>query len=177
MSLRLPAGFLVGLILVGGLSVPARATIVVDYALTFTGSSLAEDGTGTLVLNLPDNNPISFTSLPNSIFSSLTATIGNASFTLTNANIFGGVQGTNSSSIDVAMTESIAGLANGTQYLALFNGASNAGTFQIREINVGGKFPSGTFTIRSPVAAAVPEASTWAMMMILVFVSAAFRNL
>ena len=105
MSLRLPAGFLVGLILVGGLSVPARATFVVDYALTYTGSSLADDGPGTLLLNLPslpDNNPISFTSLPNSIFSSLTAPIGNAGFTLTNANIaFGGVQGTSSSSIDV----------------------------------------------------------------------------
>jgi hypothetical protein len=38
--------------------------------------------------------------LSNSIFSSLTATIGNASFTLTNANIaFGGVQGTNSRSM------------------------------------------------------------------------------
>jgi len=74
--------------------------------------------------SLPDNNPIGFTSLSNSIFSSLEAQIGNASFTLTNANIaFGGVQGTNSSSIDVAMTESTAGLANGTKYLALFNGA------------------------------------------------------
>jgi hypothetical protein len=158
------------------LSAPARATVVVDYALTFTGSSLADDGTGTLVLNLqslPDNNAINFTSLQNSIFSS-TATIGNASFTLTNANIaFGGIQGTNSSSVDVAMTDSTAGLANGTQYLALFNDAANAGTFQIQEVNVGGTFPSGTFTIGSPVAAAVPEPSAWAMM-ILGFGSAAF---
>jgi len=60
----------------------------------------------------------------------------------------------NSSSIDVAMTESAAGLANGTQYLALFNGASNAGAFQIHEINVDGTFPSGTFTISRPIAAA-----------------------
>jgi hypothetical protein len=124
--------------------------------------------------SLPDNNPISFTSLSNSIFSSLTAPIGNASFTLTNANIaFGGVQGTNSSSIDVAMTESAAGRANGTQYLALFNGASNAGAFQIHEMNVDGPFPSGTFTIRSAVAAAVLKASTSAVM-ILGFVSSAF---
>jgi hypothetical protein len=177
MSLRLPVGFLVGLTLVGGLSAPARATVVIDYALTFTGSSLADDGTGTLVSNLPslpDNNPINFTSLPNSIFSSLTATIGNSSFTLTNANIaFGGVQGTNSSSIDVAMTESTAGLASGTQYLALFNGASNAGTFQIHEINVDRAFKNGTFTISRPVTAAVPEASTWAMM---ILVSAAFMT-
>jgi len=71
------------------------------------------------------------------------------------------------------MTESTAGLANGMQYLALFNGASNAGTFQIHEINVDGTFPSGTFTISSPVAAAVLEASTSAMM-ILGFVSSAF---
>jgi len=71
------------------------------------------------------------------------------------------------------VTESAAGLANGTQYLALFNGASNARAFQIREINVDGTFPSGTFTISSPVAAAVLEASTSAMM-ILGFVSSAF---
>jgi hypothetical protein len=71
------------------------------------------------------------------------------------------------------MTESTAGLANGTQHLALFNGASNAGAFQIHEINVDGTFPSGTFTISSPVAAAVLEASTSATM-ILGFVSSAF---
>ena len=53
------------------------------------------------------------------------------------------------------MTESTAGLANGT--LALFNGASNAGAFQTHEINVGGTFPSRTFAIGSPVAAAVPR--------------------
>jgi hypothetical protein len=91
---------------------------------------------------------------------------------------FGGVQGTHSRSIDVAITESTASLANGTQYLAIFNGASNAGAFRINEINVDGTFPSGTFTISSPVAAAVPEASTWAIstwaMMTLGFGSAAF---
>jgi hypothetical protein len=45
--------------------------------------------------------------------------------------------------------------------------------FQIHEINVGGTFPSETFTISSSMATAVPEASTWAMM-ILDFGSAAF---
>jgi len=64
------------------------------------------------------------------------------------------------------MIESAAGLANGTQYLALFNGASNAGALQIHEINVDGTFPSGTFTISSPVTAAVLEASTSAMMIL-----------
>jgi hypothetical protein len=45
------------------------------------------------------------------------------------------------------MNESAAGLANGTEYLTLFNGASNSGAFQIHEINVDGTFPSATFTI------------------------------
>ncbi len=45
-------------------------------------------------------------------------------------------------------------------------GALNAGAFRIREINVDGTFPGGTFTISSPVAAAVLEASTSAMMIL-----------
>jgi hypothetical protein len=64
------------------------------------------------------------------------------------------------------MTQSATGLANGTPYLALFNGAANAGTFQINEVNVGGSFPSGSYTIGAPLAAAVPELSTWAMLIL-----------
>jgi hypothetical protein len=126
-------------------------------------------------LNLPDNNPIGFTGLSNSIFFEPHSSDRERQLYFHQCEYRFWRRSRYKQQLDVAMTESTAGLANGT--LALFNGASNAGTFQIREINVGGKFPSGTFTIRSPVAAAVPEASTWAMMMILVFVSAAFRNL
>src|ERR1700691_1332586 len=93
-----------------GFSAPAHA-VLVDYTLTFTGSAPADDGTGTLILNLPsfpDNNAISYTGLPNSIFQSLTVNIGsNPTITLTDSNITGGgIQGNSSSSIDVALTAS-----------------------------------------------------------------------
>jgi hypothetical protein len=167
-KIKLVFGVLLAALLIGG---PAQASVLVSYNLTFTGSSPSDQGSGTLVLSLPsfpDNNTINFTSLPNSIFSSLTATIGTLpTFNLTDANIaFGGVQGTSSSSIDVAMTESTTGLATGTPYLAIFNSVANAGTFQINEVNQGGNFPSGTYTIGSPFTAAVPEPSTWAMMLL-----------
>jgi hypothetical protein len=167
MSRKFPYALFAGLLFASGLPAPAGASVLVDYNLTFTGPVAADVGTGILALNLPslpDNNQINFTNLPNSIFSSLTATIGSLSFTLTNANIaFGGIQGTNGSSIDISVTEST---AVGDPILAIFNGAANAGTFQIQRFNRDGTLASGTYTIGSPFAAAVPEASTWAMMIL-----------
>jgi hypothetical protein len=63
-------------------------------------------------------------------------------------------------------------LPNGTLLLDLFNGAPNAGTFQILAENVG-TAANGSYTIGKPsqaptlsVAAGVPEPSTWAMMIL-----------
>jgi hypothetical protein len=159
------------LISAGGFSAPAHA-VLVDYTLTFTGSASADDGTGTLVLNLPsfpDNNAISYTGLPNSVFQSLTVNIGsNPTIILTDSNISGGgIQGTSSSSIDVALTASNTNptthqnVPNGTLLLDVYNGAANAGTFQILAFN-DGTVASGSYTI----APAVPEPSTWAMMIL-----------
>ena len=65
------AALLAGFILAGWLTAPAHA-VLVDYTLTFTGlNAAADDGSGTLVLNLPslpDNNSLGYTNLPNSIF-------------------------------------------------------------------------------------------------------------
>jgi hypothetical protein len=144
----------------------ASATVMVSYNLTFIGSNAGDDGAGVLVLNLPsfpDNSAISYTSLPNSIFSSFTATLGAGSFSLTDAKLSGGgVQGTSSSSIDVALTESTSGLANGTEYLQLYNGAANAGTFNIHEVNASDPYPGGSYTIGAPFIAAtrVPDPIT-----------------
>jgi hypothetical protein len=153
------------------LASPAKASVLVSYTLTFTGANANDDGTGMLVLSLPsfpDNNTIGFTNLPSSIFSSLTAMIGTLpTFTLTNSNIaFGGVQGTSSLSIDISMTESASGLAVGAPILAIFNGSPNAGGYTINPFNQGGTLASGTYTIGAPFTAAVPEPSTWAMMLL-----------
>ncbi len=76
-------------------AVPAKA-VLVDYTVTFSGTTQAATGTGTLVLDLPSfpDPTIPYTNLPNPIFSSLTASFGTLTFNLTNSNIaFGGVQG------------------------------------------------------------------------------------
>ena len=163
---KLMVGALLAALIIGG---PAQASVLVSYTLTFTGSSPSDQGSGTLVLNLPsfpDNQTINFTSLPNSIFSSFSGTIGGVSFNLTDLNISGGgVQGTGSSSIDVAITESTSGLSNGTAFLQINNGAANAGNFEIHEVNAS-DLGTGTYTIGTPFMAPVPEPSTWAMMIL-----------
>lgn len=163
LSLALVAGLMVASVF----SSPARA-VVVDYTLTFTGASAADDGSGTLVLNLPsfpDNSPFNNSSLPNTFFSSLTVNIGSTpQITLTNSSTSISsvtVQGTSSSSIDIALTPT-GGLPNGSPLLSLFNGAPNAGTYQILPDNEGGTIASGSYTI----ALAVPEPSTWAMLIL-----------
>jgi len=135
--------------------------VMVSYNLTFTGPNAVDDGTGILKLVLasfPDSNTINYTGLPNSIFSSLTVNIGAGAFSLTDSNISGGgVQGTSSSSIDVAVTESTSGLANGTDFLQLNNTTTNAGNFDIHRVN-NGDAGDGTFTIGAPfIATSVPE--------------------
>ena len=162
-----------GLFIAGAFVAPAKA-VLVDYTITFNGSTPAAIGTGTLVLNLPTfpDPSIPYTGLPNSIFSSLSATIGSLVFNLTNSNIaFGSVQGVNpftpqSSHLSIALAESTSGFANGTPYLALFNGGDNAGTFMIGRVNASPLVSSGTYTLSSPFVAAVPEPSTWAMMLL-----------
>jgi hypothetical protein len=165
---KLMLGALLAALVVGG---PAQASVLVSYTVTFTGGNSNDIGSGTLVLSLPsfpDNNNLGNTSLPNAIFSSLTATIGNLpTFTLTDSNIaFGQVQGTSGGSIDISMTESTTGLAIGAPILAVFNGNPNAGTYQINPFNQGGTLASGSYTIGAPFLAAVPEPSTWAMMIL-----------
>jgi PEP-CTERM motif len=162
-----------GLFIAGASVAPAKA-VLVDYTVTFSGSTPAAFGSGTLVLDLPTfpDPSIPYTNLPNSIFSSLSATIGSLVFNLTNSNIaFGGVQGVNpftpqSSHLSIAVTESTSGLANGTPYLALSNGGDNAGTFMIGRVNAGPLVSNGTYTLSGPFIASVPEPSTWAMMIL-----------
>jgi hypothetical protein len=172
---KLPLVILAGLTIAVGASSPASASVLVDYTLTFTGAVAADDGTGTLVLNLPsfpDSTSFNVSGVPNSLFSSLTVNIGSTpQITFSNTSTSLGsmtVQGTSSSSLDIALTPNSSSLANGAPLLSLFNGAPDAGTYQIQAKN-GGSIASGNFTI----ALAVPEPSTWAML-ILGFVGLGF---
>lgn len=164
-----------GLIVTGASAVPAKA-VLVDYNITFS-TRTGPAGSGILVLDLPafPTASIPWTNLPNPIFSSLSATFGALHFELTNSNIaYGGVAGANpftpqSSHLTIGVTQSQFGLATGTPYLALYNGWDNDGGFEIKRAN-GDDISNGKYTLGAPslhvMAAAVPEPSTWAMMIL-----------
>ena len=147
--------------LVFGLAVSAQsANADVIYSLTFTPTSGTAGGTGTLDLNLP-SFPTSLTiaaTPPTNLgdFVSLDATVGGTVFDITSLGtndkivITGGLPST----IDTTGT-------NGGSALAYVNGLNYVA-------DIGGTFSFGTITV-----AAVPEASTWAMM-ILGFVGVGF---
>ncbi len=169
-----------GLIVTATSTVPAKA-VLVDYGVTFINWSGTSVGTGVLVLDLPSfptTGPINWTSLPNPIFSSLSATFGTLNFELTNSNIaFGGLQGAHvwpqssnpdSSHLSIAVTQSQTGLLPGAAYLALYNGWDNDGSFEIKHV-AGSDTLSGKYSLGAPslhAVGAVPEPSTWAMMIL-----------
>jgi len=161
-----------GVVLTGASAVPAKA-VLVDYNITFSGGA---SGSGILVLDLPALPTISipWTPLPGPIFSSLSATFGALHFELTNSNIdYGQVQGgggpPDSSHFAIALTQSHDSFAPGTLYLALYNDWNNTGQFEIKVVGGGGDIASGVYALGAPslhAIAAVPEPSTWAMMIL-----------
>jgi hypothetical protein len=166
-----------GLVVAGVSAMPAKA-VLVDYKIAFSDANGSSTGSGILVLDLPTVTTavIPWTNLPNSIFSSLNATFGALHFKLTSSNIaFGGVAGAHlwtgepdSSHLSIAVTESQNGLASGTPYLALYNGWNNNGSFEIKMAG-GSDFSNGKYTLDTPSLhpiAAVPEPTTWAMMIL-----------
>ncbi|MGA8807478.1 MAG: PEP-CTERM sorting domain-containing protein [Thermoanaerobaculia bacterium] len=166
-----------GLIIIGVWAVPAKA-VLVDYKIAFSDAIGNSTGSGILVLDLPTFTTavIPWTNLPNSIFSSLSATFGTLHFDLTNSNIaFGSVAGVqlwtgepDSSHLSIAVTQSENGLASGTPYLALYNGWNNDGSFEIKTAG-GSDLSNGKYTLDAPslhAIAAVPEPSRWAMIIL-----------
>ena len=166
-----------GLFVTGVSAVPAKSALV-DYKIAFNDASGNPTGSGILVLDLPTVTTafIPWTNLPNSIFSSLSATFGTLHFELTNSNIaYGGVTGAHLwtgepdySHLTIAVTQSQNGLASGTPYLALYNGWNNNGSFEIKMAG-GSDFANGKYALDAPylhAVAAVPEPTTWAMMLL-----------
>lgn len=168
-----------GLTVTGASVVPAKA-VLVDYDIVFSGGA---SGSGVLVLDLPSlpTASIPWTGLPGPIFSSLSATFGALHFELTNSNIaWGSVQGAHvwgpppaggppdSSHLSIAVTQSQTGLAPGMNYLALYNWWDNEGSFEIKTV-AGNDIANGHYALGAPsihAIAAVPEASTWAMLVL-----------
>jgi hypothetical protein len=166
-----------GLVVTGVSAVPAKSALV-DYKIAFSDASGSSTGSGILVLDLPTVTTafIPWTSFPNSIFSSLSATFGTLHFELTNSNIaYGSVAGAHfwtgepdSSHLSIAVTQSQNGLASGTPYLALYNGWNNNGSFEIKMAG-GRDFSNGKYALEAPsfhAVAAVPEPTTWAMTLL-----------
>jgi hypothetical protein len=167
-----------GLVVTGTSVVPAKA-VLVDYGVTFSSWSGSPVGSGILVLDLPafpTTAAINWTSLPNPIFSSLSATFGALHFEITGSNVaFGGVNGAHlwtgepdSSHLSIAVTQSQNGLASGTPYLALYNGWDDDGSFEIKRAG-GSDISNGKYALSAPtlhVVAAVPEPATWAMIIL-----------
>lgn len=166
-------------------AVPARAEYV-DYTVTFgdpDGSGPATGGTGTLVLNLPA--PLSNTSgyislFPGSVngtgtlvasdFVSLTVTsLDGYSFTFTgignNVNQIASL-GFNNGLLANINTASSGGLAsnNSSEHLQIFS-LGNYG-YQLSAYPNSGFNGSGNFSASTAFVAPVPEASTWAMMIL-----------
>ena len=166
-----------GSVITGVSAVPAKA-VLVDYKIAFSDASGNSTGSGILVLDLPTVTTafIPWTNLPNSIFSSLSATFGALHFELTNSNIaYGGVAGAHlwtgepdSSHLSIAIAQSQNGLASDTPYLALYNGWDNNGSFEIKRVD-GSDLSNGRYALDAPslhAIAAVPEPSAWAMMIL-----------
>jgi hypothetical protein len=140
---------------------PAKAMVIYDLALTpsIIPGFGTQAGAGTLVLNTavdPTALGETFTLAPGSNVISLTFTIGSSSFDFTNT-AGANVQFQNGQFFAVgplfASTAAAVFTTNGNQYTYF-----DFGTF----LSTNGTI---TATLRSPVAA-VPEPSTWAMLML-----------
>jgi hypothetical protein len=167
--------------LIGAAVVPAKA-VVVDYNITFAdpdNSGPLTGGSGVLQLNLPGLLGSGFTqiypgsgapgsgTLPSSDFMSLSATIDGYSFLFTsignNAGQIASLQFNNGLLTDIE-TAGAGGTSstNSNEHLQIHG--SNFDQLQAYP-GTGANF-TGTFTVAAPVVSAVPEPSTWAMMLL-----------
>lgn len=177
------------IILVGaaiGMAAPANA-VIVNYNLTFgdpDGAGSAVGGTGVLSLNLaaPLGNASGYVSLfPGSTtgsgtlaassFVSLSATVNGLSYLFTaignNANQIASL-GFNNGLLANINTAGAGGLATGnsSSHLQIFSVSSGGNDYQISYYPGTGFNGSGSMTASAGVVAAVPEASTWIMMIL-----------
>jgi hypothetical protein len=174
-------GAFIAIGLIGAAVVPAKA-VIVDYNITFAdpdGNGPLTGGTGVLQLNLPGLLGSGFTqiypgsgapnsgSLPSSDFVSLSATIDGYSFLFSsignNAGQIASLQFNNGllTDIETAGAGAISS-TNSNEHLQIHGSNFD----QLQAYPGSGANFTGTFTVATPVVAAVPEPSTWAMMIL-----------
>jgi PEP-CTERM motif len=168
------AGFLAGCIM--GASAPANA-VVVNFNLTFNdpdGVGGFTGGTGVLTLNLPAPLGAGFNqisqgggTLATSAFTSLIATIdgytfnflsvGNGNGQIANLQFNNGLL----TNIDTAGAGALS-TTNSSEHLQIHG----SNFYQLQAYPGAGADFTGTYSVSGPVVAAVPEPSTWAMMIL-----------
>lgn len=146
-----------------GLSAPAHANVV--YNFDFTPASGGGATSGQLVLNLPTVAAVAnipFGSIAPYLVD-LTFTENGHSFTITPANLASGSQFQTGAGGVVFTLTSEQNFANPTPTLEIFTSS-----WQVHSGLDGGTLNQGNFTLEAPVLAApaVPEPSTWAMMIL-----------
>jgi PEP-CTERM motif len=141
---------------------PAQASVIVSYALTFNdpdGAGPLTGGSGTFKINVP--------SVPGSLnfganspdFVSLTATVDGFSFNVLASDI--NSVGFSNGTLNNLSLQTPQGAA-GTPYLQM----SGPSFWRIGDVQHSDFVSSGVFSIGTPVVTAVPEPSTWAMMIL-----------
>lgn len=171
-------GFIAGCIM--GASAPANA-VVVNYNLTFNdpdGAGALTGGTGVLTLNLPAPLGAGFNQIyPGSVsgvgtlaasaFTSLIATIDGYTFNFLSAGNGNGqianLQFNNGLLTNIGTAGAGAlSTTNSSEHLQI----QGSNFYQLQAYPGAGVNFTGTFSVSGPVVAAVPEPSTWAMMIL-----------
>jgi hypothetical protein len=159
---KLAVSFIAALVVAGGASVPARANIVYTFG-NFSGGATS----GSLTLNLP--NLTAASNLSGSIapyLVNLTFIENGQTFTITPLNLAAnsliGTNAAGSGGAGVINTLTVEqNFSQPTPTLEIFTNS-----WQVHSGLNGGTLASGSFSIGAPVVTAVPEASTWAMMLL-----------
>lgn len=143
---------------------------VYTYAITFDdpdGLGVLTGGTGLMTLDLA-NFPGPFVLNPGSSqFISLTATINGETYVANASHIFNNIETGTAGQFYNLGVKTQAGLTPGTHYFEMFGAQSYAG-YHIFTVNGPNLINSGSWSIGEGVlqVAAVPEPSTWAMMLL-----------
>jgi hypothetical protein len=167
----------------GAFSAPTHAETV-TYSLTFTdpdGNGPQTGGTGTITFNFPTplltgpsvdmfpGSTAGSTTYAATDFQSFTATIDGLTFTTVGPLGSNGLQGFTFSDGNLTIIGAAgAGILDqtGKEVLAI-NGVPNSnGDVGVNGTSGGNVFFSDTYTVGAPQVAAVPEPSTWAMMLL-----------
>lgn len=167
--------FRVALLFVIALAAPLFSSnanaVVVTYSITFNdpdGAGALTGGSGLMTLDVANLPGPFFYGAGNPNFLGLTATINGQNYVVTANDITGGINvGAQGQFYDLGV-KSPAGSTPGSHSFEMYGAQGYAG-YNVFTVNGPNLISGGTWSIGAPVvqvAAAVPEASTWAMMIL-----------